>query len=60
MGSISIGKPEPIKSVSYEFKVPCQYEVEREGQLEVVSPTLGVLTVSGHPGRWYVSILHLR
>ena len=35
-------------------------EVEREGQREVVSPTLGVFTVSGRPGRWYVSILHTK
>ena len=66
VGRISIGKPEPINSsvpihsMSAEFKVPCRYKVERDGQREAVSPTLGVVTVSGHPGRWHVSILYIR
>lgn len=65
-GRISIGKPEPIHpkepihSMSAEFKVPCQYKVEREGQRKVVSPTLPVVTVSGYPGRWHVSLLYIR
>lgn len=59
VGPISIGKPEPIHSMSSDFRVPCQYEVEHEGQLEVVSPTLGVFAVSGHPGRWHISMLHI-
>ena len=66
VGSISIGKPEPIHSMepvhsmSAEFKVPCRYKVEREGQREVISPTLPVVTVSGYPGRWHVSLLYIR
>ncbi len=60
VGRISIGKPEPINSMSSEFNVSCRYKVEREGQREAVSPTLGVFTISGHPGRWHVSILHIR
>lgn len=66
VGSISIGKPEPIHarepldSTSAEFKVPCRYTVEREGRQELVSPTLPVVTVSGYPGRWHVSLLYIR
>ncbi len=56
---ISIGQPEPIKFISPRFRVPCEYEVERDGQLEVANVTLGVFAVNGRPGRWYVSILNL-
>jgi hypothetical protein len=66
VGSISIGKPEalhswaPLDSTSAEFKVPCRYTVERDGRQELVSPTLPVVTVSGYPGRWHVSLLYIR
>ncbi len=66
VGRVSIGKPEPIHSsvpvhsMSAEFRVPCRYKVEREDQREVVTPTFPVVTVSGHPGRWHVSLLYIR
>jgi len=53
---ISIGQPERAEHMP-KFKVPCQYEVERDGQTEVTSQEFGVFAVNGCPGRWYVFIL---
>lgn len=55
---LSIGKPAPIRYISPRYRVPCQYEVERDGQTEVTSQEFRVFSVNGRPGRWYVFILH--
>lgn len=55
---ISIGQPERAEHMP-RFKVPCEYEVERDGQTEVTSQEFGVFAVNGRPGRWYVCILHM-
>jgi hypothetical protein len=55
---ISIGQPQRAEHMP-RFKVPCQYEIERNGQREVTSQAFGVFAVNGHPGRWYVFILHI-
>ncbi|MBA7543272.1 hypothetical protein ES705_35602 [subsurface metagenome] len=51
---ISIGRPEPVQYVKPAFWVKCTYEVEHDGQVKTISPTFGVTTVNGQPGRWYV------
>ncbi|MHC4330439.1 MAG: hypothetical protein ACYSWW_20220 [Planctomycetota bacterium] len=57
---ISIGQPEKIHIATPRFKVPCQYEVERDGQTKVITQELAVFAVNGRPGRWYVFILHAK
>ncbi|HCO92495.1 MAG TPA: hypothetical protein DIU00_00850 [Phycisphaerales bacterium] len=57
---ISIGEPEKIDFGTPRFWVPCQYEIKRDGQLEITNQKLAALTVNGSPGRWYVSIWHTR
>jgi prepilin-type processing-associated H-X9-DG protein len=52
---ISIGQPELIEYMTPRYWVQCEYEIERDGQAEVISSRLGVFGVDGHPGRWYVS-----
>ncbi len=56
---ISIGQPERAEHMP-RFKILCQYEVERDGQTQVITQTLGVFTVNGRPGRWYVNTLFLK
>ncbi len=55
---LSIGQPAPIRYISPRFRIPCQYEIERDGQTEVTSQEFLVSAVNGRPGRWYVFILH--
>lgn len=55
---LSIGQPAPIRYISPRYRVPCQYEVERDGQTEVTSQEFCVFSVNGRPGRWYVFIPH--
>ncbi len=55
---LSIGQPAPIRYISPRYRVPCQYEVERDGQTEVTSQEFRVFSVNGRPGRWYVFIPH--
>ncbi|NIP23796.1 MAG: hypothetical protein GWN67_01225 [Phycisphaerae bacterium] len=57
---ISIGQPEKIHIATPRFWVPCQYEIERDGQLEITNQKFAALTVNGRPGRWYVNIIHTR
>ncbi len=57
---ISIGQPEKIGIATPRFWVPCQYEIERDGQLEITNQKFAALTVNGRPGRWYVAIWHTR
>jgi Carboxypeptidase regulatory-like domain len=54
--TISIGQPERAEHMP-RFRVPCQYEVERNGQTQIVDTEVGVFAVNGRPGRWYVYIL---
>ncbi len=54
---ISIGQPERAEHMP-KFKVPCQYEIERNGRTEVVDQWFGAFAVNGCPGRWYVFMLH--
>ncbi|GEM_PF-927469 len=55
---LSIGQPAPIRFISPRFRIPCQYEIERDGQTEVTSQEFYVFAVNGRPGRWYVFIAH--
>jgi len=60
VGSISITKAERIHPWLSEFWVWCQYEVERQGKREVISPRVGVRGENGRPGRWYVSLIYMK
>ncbi|UCE47907.1 MAG: hypothetical protein JSW47_20205 [Phycisphaerales bacterium] len=53
--AISIGSPEYVQNVLPVYRVKCTYDIERDGQVETVSPTFTVRAVSGLPGRWYVT-----
>jgi len=55
---ISIGPPEKIDFGEPRFWVPCQYEIERDGQPEITNQKFAALIVDGRPGRWYVNILN--
>ena len=55
---ISIGQPEKIDFAEPRFWVPCQYEIERDGQSEITNQKFAALIVNGRPGRWYVNILN--
>jgi hypothetical protein len=55
---ISIGQPEKIDFGEPRFWVPCQYEIERDGQTEITNQKFAALIVNGRPGRWYVNILN--
>jgi len=55
---ISIGQPVPVPYIKPWFRVPCQYEVEQDGQITTTELMLNVLAVDGQPGRWYVAIQH--
>ena len=57
---ISIGEPERLDITPPRYWVPCEYEIERDGEREVVTRKFGVWRVNGRPGRRYVFILHLR
>jgi hypothetical protein len=57
---ISIGKPEKIDIATPRYWVPCEYEIKRDGQLEITNQKFGAFTVNGRPGRWYVVIWHTR
>jgi hypothetical protein len=57
---ISIGKPEKIDIAIPRYWVPCEYEIKRDGKLEITNLKLGAFTVNGRPGRWYVVIMHTR
>ncbi len=57
---ISIGQPEKIDIATPRFWVPCEYEIKRDGQLEITNQKFVALTVNGRPGRWYVAIWHTR
>ena len=50
---LSIGQPERAEHMP-RYRVPCQYEVERNGQTEVIDLQFGVFAVDSHPERWYV------
>jgi len=53
--TVSVGSPEYVQNVLPVYRVKCTYEVERNGQMETISPTFTVRAVSGQPGRWYVA-----
>ena len=55
VSTVSIGSPEYVQNVLPVYRVKCTYEVDRDGQVETVSPTFIVRAVSGQPGRWYVA-----
>jgi hypothetical protein len=55
VSAVSIGSPEYVQNVLPVYRVKCTYEVDRDGQVETVSPTFTVRAVSGQPGRWYVA-----
>lgn len=55
---ISIGQPEKIDFGEPRFWIPCQYEIERNGQPEITNQKFAALIVDGRPGRWYVNILN--
>ncbi|MHC4371990.1 MAG: hypothetical protein ACYSW8_30665 [Planctomycetota bacterium] len=57
---ISIGQPEKIHVATPRFWVPCEYEIKRDGKLEITNQKFAALTVNGRPGRWYVAIWHAR
>ncbi|MHC4705387.1 MAG: hypothetical protein ACYTFQ_32995 [Planctomycetota bacterium] len=57
---ISLGKPEKLDIAIPRYWVPCEVEVRRDGQLEIISGKFGAFTVNGRPGRWYVVIMHTR
>ena len=57
---ISIGKPEKLKIGTPRYWVPCECEIRSDGKLEVKNLTFGAFTVLGHPGRWYMAIMHTR
>ena len=54
VSTVSVGSPVYVQNVLPVYRVKCTYEVDRDGQVETVSPTFIVRAVSGQPGRWYV------
>lgn len=54
---ISIGQPILVQNIKPIFRVPCKYEVSRDGQITTVEPRLDATAVDGQPGRWYVNII---
>ena len=57
---ISIGKPEKLDIAIPRYWVPCEYEIRRDGNLEIINLKFGAFTVNGRPGHWYVVIMHTR
>jgi hypothetical protein len=53
--TVSIGSPVYVQNVLPVYKVKCTYQIDRDGQVETVSPTFTVRAVSGQPERWYVT-----
>jgi hypothetical protein len=55
VSTVSVGSPVYVQNVLPVYRVKCTYEVERDGQMETISPIFTVRAVSGQPGRWYVA-----
>jgi hypothetical protein len=57
MGDIVVEKPEwcPLEPNRLRYRIICHYVVEQEGQLITTKEYYCVTTVSGQPGRWFVT-----
>jgi hypothetical protein len=53
MRIVSVGKPEPYPA-NDSFRVPCQVEIEKDGQLTIQSIAPCARQVYGQPERWQV------
>ena len=52
---VSIGQPRPHRDPATGFlQVPCQVEIEADGERSIITPTANVRRVIGQPGRWAI------
>ncbi len=53
---ISVGEAEETGKLP-PYWIPCQYEIQRDGQKSTLTVGLAVLRVEGQPGHWYPTVL---